>query len=193
MFLVKGVIETERCQMIDLRKPLPSMEHLIVAQLQDVDLQTTMSHGRVIAHTPNFKRLAIATWDRVQLFSIDHEAFLDSRKGSLSAESVDPASYTQHKKHKFRNFKSEEWVKDDHAYTLRTGQGYYGSYIRLPDGKTRIVALQPIELPRMGVVYRMKFTQDDMLWAWSDRGLVKWYWGPGRRGRRETVELMHMP
>ncbi|KAF2144929.1 uncharacterized protein K452DRAFT_132538 [Aplosporella prunicola CBS 121167] len=69
------------------------------------------------------------------------------------------------------------------------------------DSSNSIVCLEPVELPRQGVVFSLSFGGEDnsgisatassenVLWAWTDRGAVRWSFRPGCRGERDTEKL----
>ena len=186
LFLVKGSFDSDSCTHLDLEKPLPQLEHEIVGELIDVDLDTLVTHGNVIAISSSHKRVAIATWDRVQLFSIEPNAFLDAEKGSLRlgrrrTKKIKRQSF------QFVNLTCEFSDEDDHTYSINCAQGYYHQYTHF--WHRRIVALLPITLPSNGVVHKLHFTDNKTLWGWTDRGLTRWYWGPGRKGKRVEKEL----
>lgn len=65
-------------------------------------------------------------------------------------------------------------------------QGGLEHYIPPRDynARKRLGRLRPIMLPRHGVVHALKWTDDDTLFALTDRGLVKWYIGSSASGKR---------
>ncbi|KAF2673111.1 hypothetical protein BT63DRAFT_146678 [Microthyrium microscopicum] len=168
-----------------MHKSLAPLEHEIVGTLDGLNLDTSISHGFIVATSA--RRIAVATWDRIQLYSIEPEAFLTAKEGSLEWNDDWKKKSVKRKTFQFLNFSCEYGEKDDHTYSVNCGQGYYRQYTRL--FHRRIVSLKPIELPPRGVVHKLHFTDDDMLWAWTDRGLVKWFWGPGRSALRVEKEL----
>jgi hypothetical protein len=186
LFLVKGSFDSDNCTQLDLENPLPQLEHEIVGELMGVDLDTLVTHGNVMAVSPSRRRVAVATWDRIQLFAIEPEAFLDARKGSLSLERR-RAKKIKRQSFQFVNLSCEFSDEEDHTYSTNCGQGYYHQYTRF--WHRRIVALAPSSLPANGVIHKLHFIDDETLWGWTDQGLSRWYWGPGRLGRRVEKEL----
>lgn len=172
-----------------MNKTFPQLEHELVGVLSGIDLDASISHGYVIAS--NSRRVAVATWDRIQLYAIEPDAFLTSKTGSLQFNESWPKKTVKRKSLHFSNYSCEFGRNGDHTYSTNCGQGFYRRYTRLYS--RRLVSIKPIELPRRGVVHKLHFTDDDTLWAWTDGGLVKWYWGPGRKQKRQDAELFPGP
>jgi hypothetical protein len=149
----------------------------------------------VVAISSSKKRIAIADWNEIKVWSIIPDAFFKKEYGSRLP---DPGDNNKMLKGCLKPWKSEQadTSGSDESYTTRCGHGCYHVYVRVQRTKTgpqrndkRIVALEPIELPNRGVVYSMEFAEDDTLWAWTDKGLVKWHWGGGRDGKRQVMIL----
>lgn len=148
---------------------------------------------RIIALSKDRQCIAIADWDTIKIYTIHMEAFLKpfiGSKADLALPALEKSAYS--KSNRIRNY--ERPGVDDKAYTVRAGQGYYHDFVRLKgkEGK-RIVALQPVELPCRGVVYSLAFSKRNILWGWTDRGLVKWNWSKGRCAESIEVPLHQMP
>lgn len=186
VYVMKSVSQDD-CRHWSTNDSIPFSEHLAVAKLIGTEIRSTSPLGSVSAVSSKNTRVAIADWDCVRIWSVQPSAFLHKNVGSR------PAQQDADKRAKgcFKPLKVEEADGlSDMAYTSRCGHGYYHSYIKVKGKKERrIVALQPTELPRQGVVYSMQFMSDDRLWAWTDRGLVSWNWGPGRSGERSEDML----
>lgn len=179
-YLLKGVESVDDCRHRSLDDDFSPLEHVFVAKLLGTDSPSTSPLKRIVAVSKCKKRIAIADWDVVKIYAIDPDAFFIKEKGSLS-----PGTSSTGLANCYKAFKSEEPIADDEAYTIRTAHGYYHSYLRIKGHQKRLVALEPTELPRRGVVYSMEFQGDSELWASTDSGLVKWYWGVGRTATRE--------
>jgi hypothetical protein len=188
VFLMKSVNQEDVCRSWNVSFDTPMADHIAVAKLLGTEHPSTSPLGSIVAISMKKNRIAIADWDSVKIWSLNPAAFCDKNVGSRAARSDDDDK--RHLKFPFRPLRSEEAEgSDDPAYTTRSGHGYYHSYVRM--GKERrIAALLPVELPRLGVVYSMEFMNEDTLWAWTDHGLVKWYWGVGREALREERELI---
>jgi hypothetical protein len=189
VFLMKSVNQEDVCRIWNLSSDTPMADHIAVAKLLGTEFPSTSPLGSIVAISRKKNRIAIADWDVVKIWSINSAAFCDKKVGSRIAEGSDGDK--RHLRFPFKPLKSEEAedTDDDLAYTTRCGHGYHHSYVRM--GKERrIVALHPVELPRLGVVYSMEFMNEHSLWAWTDRGLVSWYWGRGRRALREEKDLI---
>lgn len=180
VYLLKGVETTDPCRHRSLDDELP-MEHVFVAKLTGLDSPSTSPLKRIVVVSKCKRRIAIADWDVVRLYSIDPDAFFYKEKGSLR-----PGTSSTCVANSYKAFKAEEPADDDEAYTSRTAHGYYHSYLRIQGSRKRLVALDPTQLPSRGVVYSMEFQGDSELWAFTDAGLVKWYWGEGRTANKET-------
>lgn len=143
--------------------------------------------GRIFAISHKKTRIAIANWDIVKIWSIHPTAFLDKKVGCLV-----PEDGLDNIPKFWKPLKSEEASgPDDTAYTARCGHGYYRSYVQIKAKKQRrIVAIEPVELPKMGVVYKLDLVDENRLLAWTDRGIVSWYWGAGRNGER-IEQVLH--
>ena len=176
---MKGVESVDDCRRRSLDEDFLPLEHVFVAKLIGTDSPSTSPLKRIIAISKCKRRIAIADWDVVKLYSIEPDAFFHKTKGSLS-----PGTSSTVATNWYKAFKSEEPAPDDEAYTIRTAHGYYHSYLRIKGHQKRLVALEPTELPNRGVVYSMEFQSDSELWAFTDSGLVKWYWGAGRTATR---------
>jgi hypothetical protein len=188
---MKSVNQEDVCRFWHVGNDAPMGEHMAVAQLLGTEKPSTSPLGRIAAISQKKNRIAIADWDVVRIWSINTAAFCDKKVGSRPRKDGD-CDKTTHLKFPFKPMKSEEAENtDDLAYTVRCGHGYYHSYVRIGKNK-RIVALHPVELPNCGVVYSMEFMNESSLWAWTDRGLVKWYWGESREALREERVLRMM-
>ena len=75
------------------------------------------------------------------------------------------------------------WTFDPTALQVKTLKDYFPP--RDYSARKRQGRLRPIMLPRQGVVHTMKWTDDNTLYALTDRGLVRWYIGPGASGKRD--------
>jgi hypothetical protein len=189
VFLMKSVNQEDVCRFWNVSHDTPMADHIAVAKLLGTELPSTSPLGNIVSISRKKNRIAIADWDVVKIWSINPAAFCDKKVGSRTAKGDD--RHKSHLKFPFKPLKSEEAEgKDDLAYTTRSGHGYHHSYVRMGEER-RIVALHPVELPPLGVVYTMEFMNEDTLWAWTDRGLVKWYWGIGRNGLREERGLIY--
>jgi hypothetical protein len=205
--LIKGSVSSDDCTEIDLEKPFPSLEHEVVGILDGIDLHKETSIGQVVAITKKRHRIAIATWDRVLLYSINPSAFLKADVGSLAKDEVVKVKRSRRQSLQFSNKSREFADEEDATYSKHTGQGYYRDYEKFY--KKRIVRLTPIELPSRGVVHKLHFVGKNSLWAWTDRGLVKWDWSPktalqegvvgqrplqaAQRGLRDERQLTSVP
>jgi hypothetical protein len=188
VFLIKSVNQEDVCRSWNVSTDTPMADHIAVAKLLGTDCPSTSPLGSIVAISRKKNRIAIADWDVVKIWSINTAAFCDKKVGSRNAKGIDCDK--RHLRFPFKPLRSEEAEgTDDLAYTTRCGHGYHHSYVRMGEER-RIVALHPVELPRLGVVYSMEFMNEDMLWAWTDRGLVSWYWGSGREALREERDLI---
>jgi hypothetical protein len=52
-----------------------------------------------------------------------------------------------------------------------------------------MVELQPAHLPEVGVVFDLAFREEDELWAWTEKGLVRWRFGVWSNRRRDITIL----
>jgi hypothetical protein len=176
--LIKGSVSSDDCAELDLEKPFPSLEHEVVGILDGIDMQTEILHGHVVAVSKKRNRIAIATWNRVFLYAINPSAFLTASVGSLTKLEGRKPKRSRRQSLQFSNRSREFADEEDHSYSQNCGLGYYRDYVKFY--KKRIARLTPIELPSKGVVHKLHFVGKDALWAWTDRGLVKWHWAPAR-------------
>lgn len=195
---MKYAEEQDACSPFNLNIELPALEYTVVAMLLGSDQTTTLPMGRIIALSPDREWIAIANWDSVKLWGIHTEAFFSPETGSLPAAALDPppagtqAESWVSKQNK--GLRHEFNVVDDKAYTTNCAQGYFHDHIRVKGNeRKRIVGIQPIELPSRGVVFSMAFAKKNILWAWTDQGLVKWAWNSKRGGVREEIPLHRVP
>jgi hypothetical protein len=197
-FLVKYAEEQETCSPYDLNLDLPALEYTVVAKLLGSDIITCSPLGQIIALSPDKEWVAIAEWDKIKLWGIHTCAFLMPRHGSLSAtegHSVcdEGKTWTWTSKQN-KALPRELSVDDDKAYTTHCAQGFFHDHIRIKrKERQHIVGIQPIELPSRGVVFSMAFARKNILWAWTERGLVKWAWNKKRNGVREEILLQRVP
>lgn len=162
-FLLKAVHYPDTCEKFDLNKDYPYLYHVFVAKLAGLgsNLFNLSSLGLRVAVSPRSHRIAISNWKRVLVWALDPKAFLDP--GTLP----------------------DGTVPGDHAYVEGCGWRYYQSGRR----EIEMVVLEPVELPECGVVFKLEFRREDELWAWTERGLVRWRFGVWAEGRREVVVL----
>jgi len=186
LYLVKGSFDSENCIRIDIEKPLPQLEHEVVGQLMDVDVEPLVSAGNVVAVSSSRRRIAVATWRRVQIFSIEAEAFLEASVGSLKMKKG-KTKRIKRTSAQYANLSCEFSDDGDHTYSRNCGQGFYHEYTQL-FGR-QIVAIHGVQVRQSGVVHKLHFVDDETLWGWTDVGLAKWYWGQGRSGKRTDREL----
>lgn len=179
-FLVKYAEEQDSCARLDLNLELPALECTTVAKLLGSE-----NFGQHIAVSPDGNWIAMSGWNRVKIWGISSDAFLSAKYGSLDAQLGKTWLTKQNKalNHEFS-------IIDDKAYTTNCGQGYFHDHIRIKGAdKKRIVGIRPIELPSRGVVFSMAWAKKNILWAWTDQGLVKWAWNKKRTGLREEAPL----
>ena len=196
-YLVKYAEEQDTCSPFDLSIELPALEYTVVAKLLGSDYKVQSPMGRIIALSSNKEWIAIAHWDRVLLWGIHTKAFFFPSKGSLPEGGhftlQDGWIVTDKWTDKQNKARRQEWAaSDDKAYSTNCAQGYFHDHIRIKgdeNERQRIVGIRPIELPSRGVVFSMAFAKHNCLWAWTDRGLVKWAWNRKRKGVREDVPL----
>lgn len=162
-FLLKAIhyCADSSCDTFDLEKDYSNLHHVFVARLVGLEMFNLSSLGVRMAVSPHSHRIAMSSWKRVLVYAIDSKAFLDP--GTLP----------------------EGTVPGDYAYLEGCGYRYYQSNPL----DQEMVELHPVELPEAGVVFELAFREEDELWAWTDRGLVKWKFGPGACGGRDTAML----
>ncbi|KAF2426284.1 hypothetical protein EJ08DRAFT_377351 [Tothia fuscella] len=173
VYLVKSVSQKDSSQKWSGLDQLPLAEHVIVGKLIGIENPKVTQLSPPLAFSPKKSRIAIADWDQIRVWSIYPDAFFKKGRGSRIPR---PRDRTANLKGCFKPLKSEEAdTTDDKAYTARCGHGYYHSYVCIKPDKyvqnqrdRRIVALEPVELPRRGVVYSMGFDGENSLWAWTD-------------------------
>ncbi|KAF2803737.1 uncharacterized protein BDZ99DRAFT_526214 [Mytilinidion resinicola] len=162
-FLLKAIhyCADSSCDTFDLEKDYSNLHHVFVARLVGLDLFNLSSLGVRMAISPKSHRIAMTSWKKVLVWAIDTKAFLDP--GTLP----------------------EGPIPGDYAYLEGCGYRYYQSNPL----DQEMVELHPVELPEAGVVFELAFRDEDELWAWTDRGLVKWKFGPRACGGRNTAML----
>lgn len=260
-YIVKGVHFPNGCQHYNPVQRYHSIEHIIVAELGSLNLEsgTSSSLGLIMAVSPRKRRIAIATWKRVQIWVVHPNAFFErqthtngtlagrsrgtssnsstetdldssdatsgtpqvsstnSTNGSLvldssnttthvSAPSVSSTTTTASTDTSASNFSNDDFFDvDEWPWVERCGWDYYSCSPRrditepsishhIPRSKpagerTEIVSLQPVELPSHGVVFALAFNGEDSLWAWTERGPVRWTFDGNCDARREEYEL----
>jgi hypothetical protein len=196
-FIIKYAEEQESCSPFDLNLELPALEYTVVAKLLGSDEPTSSPMKRIIALSPDKDWIAIADWNSVKLWGVRTQAFLKQEEGSLPETPPPPSGNTLPSTYVGKQNKAlqrEFYAQDDKAYTTNCAQAYFHDHILIKGKEAkRIVGIQPIELPSRGVVFSMAFSKRNILWAWTDRGLVKWAWGRKRTGIREELPLQRVP
>jgi len=185
-FLIKGWEEIQPCSQIDARSDWPMLTHQFVARLAHAPIRAAQSttQGLIVATSERGTRIAIAAWNEIFLYAIVPDAFLDQKIGS-GEQTKKGLKGSIEELVKAGKIHSKKPGKEDHAYTRKSGRPFYQDI----DESTGLPQINPTRLPSAGVVYAMEFVGEDHLWAWTDRGLVRWYWGTGRQGMRETYVL----
>lgn len=163
-FLLKAVQYPDACELWDWRADYRDLSHVFVAQLAGLpDIHNLPSVGLKLAVSPRSCRIAIASWRTVLVYAVEPKAFLDpvySRSGM-------------------------EGVPGDYAFIEGCGWQYYQN----GDFQRECVVLEPVELPKKGVVFGLEWRDEDELWGWSDEGLVRWRIGAKAKGERGAVAL----
>ncbi|KIW08206.1 uncharacterized protein PV09_01136 [Verruconis gallopava] len=195
-FLVKYAEEQDFCSPYNINVELPAMEFTVVAMLLGLKVPSSSEMKHIIALSPDQEWVAIADWDKVKIWGLHTDAFFKQEHGSL------PPLLTTHSSFDFsrtwegkqnKALRHEFGALDDKAYTTNCAQGYFHDHIRIKGKeRKRIVGIRPIELPSRGVVFSLAFANKNILWAWTDRGLVKWAWNKRRQGLREEVILQQL-
>lgn len=280
-YIVKGVHFPDGCQHYNPLHRYPALEHFIVAELGGLSLAAgaTSTLGLVLAVSPRKRRIAVATWKRIQVWVLHPNAFFERQNhsnGCLSVMSSNSSSgdstetnatistTSQHSspggmQDSSTPIPSTTSTVDDSALTASTtnatqddsvstssanathgsansvssnvstttatstdssasafsnddksdldewpwvdrcGWDYYSCYprryimdaphSRYDEDRSEIVSLQPVELPTQGVVHALAFNGEDSLWAWTDRGPVRWHFDGGCDARREQYPL----
>lgn len=85
-FLVKATQYPSHCKHADTEHRYPALEHFIVAKLVGFDLHTNSSRGHILAMSPSRKRIAIAVWNKVLVWTVSLAAFLDPGKQNKKAQ-----------------------------------------------------------------------------------------------------------
>lgn len=167
VFVLKVIQSRSHCRPFDHYTYQDSMEHLFVARLSDPPCLTNLpSNGLKVAISPRSRRIALAAWRTLRIYSIEPLAFLNS---SYAAQDH------------FLKYPS------DYAYTEECGYNYYKNNAI---GTTGVV-LEPVDIPSSGVIYGIQWRNEDELWAWTDEGVCKWNLGVWTNGRRGISELQH--
>ncbi|KAK3067602.1 hypothetical protein LTS18_001022, partial [Coniosporium uncinatum] len=185
-FLIKGCEEVQPCSQIDARNDWTVLTHRFVARLTNapVSAARSTSQGFIVATSEQGTRIAIAAWTDVFLYAIDPGAFLEKNVGS-GDQTKKGLKGSVEELVKAGRIRLKRPGEEDHAYMRKCGRPFYKGV----DESMGLPRIKPTKLPLAGVVYTMEFVGEDHLWAWTDRGLVKWYWGAGRQGTREEYVL----
>ncbi|KAK8160722.1 hypothetical protein IWX90DRAFT_275834 [Phyllosticta citrichinensis] len=258
-YIIKAVDISDECNPYDERLRYPNMQSKIVAQLDGLDMSAsrTSSLGLILAVSVDGTRIAVASWDGVQVWTINPLAFFMDVKRCVGVEnanvaacrrlrktgtrargadgdsSMDPTDSDEHTldpessesddmsistdstdstgpRPPSRNSTDTSDSSDDDDDSLssssigdpnecdwlrRCGWDYYscGGRKQLTDDEhnifapfDEIVKIQPVSLPRCGVVHSLKFAEEDVLWGWTDCGPVCWRLGQEVSGRKRT-------
>lgn len=257
-YIIKAVDISEECNPYDETLRYRSMQSKIVAQLDGLDMSASRasSLGLILAVSIDGTRIAVASWDGVQVWTVNPLAFFMDVKGRIGVENANVAAHRR-----LRNSTSahscgaesdsstdnDECLIDSESsesdnlsistdstdsidstvstepsnspdtsgpsddddslssssvgdpnvgnWLCRCGWDYYscGGRKQLTDDEhnmfapfDEIVKIQPVSLPRCGIVHSLKFAEEDVLWAWTDRGPVCWRLGQDVSGRRRT-------
>ncbi|KAL1617487.1 hypothetical protein SLS54_007779 [Diplodia seriata] len=83
-YIIKGVHFPDGCQHYNPLQRYSSLDHFAVAELGglDIDASKSSSLGLIMAVSPRKRRIAIATWDRVQIWVIHPDAFFERQTHS---------------------------------------------------------------------------------------------------------------
>lgn len=161
-FILKAVHYPDTCEMFDLNDDYRNLYHVFVARLAGLGSLFNLSTlGIRMAVSPCGQRIAMASWKRVLVWALDPKAFLD------------PATL------------ADGSVPGDHAYLEGCGYQYYQCNKLYEE----MVELQPAQLPEVGVVFDLAFREEDELWAWTEKGLVRWRFGVWSNRRRDITTL----
>ncbi|KAF2834737.1 hypothetical protein M501DRAFT_989499 [Patellaria atrata CBS 101060] len=165
-YLVTALEVVEDCSKIYLGWNLDHLEHRIVAELHGMDFDALSTLGIISTVAHSGRRIAMTSWNRVFIWAVNPRAFIDGRKSFGD---------------------NHEILKTETEYRANQstwGHSYYENC--LEDG---VVVLNAVELPSAGVVYSLEFQSDNVLWAWTDRGLVQWKFDRFCSARRQTEVL----
>ncbi|KAH7045909.1 hypothetical protein B0J12DRAFT_669118 [Macrophomina phaseolina] len=78
-YIIKGVHFPNGCQNFNIAQRYQSVEHYIIAELGGLDLESgsRSSLGLIMAISPRKRRIAIATWKRIQVWVVHPNAFFE--------------------------------------------------------------------------------------------------------------------
>lgn len=162
-FLLKAIEFPSQCNTFRPDHDYRDLHHIFVAKLSGLpDLHNLSSLGLRLAVSRRSRRIAMASWKTVIIWSLDPAAFLDP------------------------SYDLQMRVLGDYAFFELCGWGFYHCYKIEGD----YVVLEGIELANPGgVVYHLAFRGENELWGWTEKGLVKWNFGSQACGRRNTSVL----
>lgn len=152
------------------------MEHMPVAQLLGSEGQASSTPVCLFAISKNATRIAIAQAHKINIYDIHPDAFFYKSKGSLPVAKIGLPFDRVH-------VSAQEFLfrYHDYCYQFDCAQGFFHDYVHVEGTgvleEYRLVGIRPKELPSRGVIYSMAFATANTLWAWTDRGLVKWSFG----------------
>ncbi|KAI9659881.1 MAG: hypothetical protein M1821_001233 [Bathelium mastoideum] len=161
-FLVKGVQTIEYHRNISVGSFDSYDERKVVAKLCGYDATMQTSIGPILAISLQGTRVAIAFWDRVLVWAIEPEAFLNPSVGTPSVD-VD--------------------VRDeagDVGYLTGCGATFYRKF----QSSSGLIYILPVELDNLTVVYKLAFTGEDILFGLTSHGVISWDMRPGCARRR---------
>lgn len=216
-YIVKGVKAAPKCAVYDETDRHEGVHHRVVAHLDGIDhaASRSCSLGQVLAILPQGNRIAIASWDRVQVWTFEPDAFYMQVENHIGFEKACLKTSGIKRLDRFvERFGATKILSsgtsdtdtpdlDEVDWLRNCGFDFYGCYRpkRIPIwehgpdhefyGKThqKIVRLKPVGLPRCGVVHSLKFLNDETLWGWTDHGPVCWHLGDDMSGRRWEEQL----
>jgi hypothetical protein len=160
-FLTKAIFYPEACADYDETVDYGVPEHIYVARFAGIDIWNISTQGLKLAASGRGQRVAMANWRTVLVWAVQPDAFLARSDAHV------------------------EVFPDDHAYVESCGHVFYAN----EPVEEEMVVLLPLRLPERGVVFDLQFIGEDELWAWTDEGLVRWYFGSMCKRALEVREL----
>jgi hypothetical protein len=145
-----------------------TLGYKFVARLANTpSFENLPTNGLKVAVSPRSRRIALAAWRTLRVYSIEPKVFLLPDRSSYNSNDGNAYTYC------------------DPKPIAAWRSGYYNNWTH----EEEQVVLEPLELSSTGVIHVLHWTSEYELWALTDEGVCRWNVGVWANAQKTVSEL----